>query len=316
MIAIIFPGQGSQHPGMGEALYEKYQAAKDIFHRVEAATGIRLAELCFHSDPDTLRQTQNTQIALYTCGLAAYASLQEQTSTLAVQAMAGHSVGEYTALAAAGIITIEDGAKLVQKRGNLMARSGQLRPGAMAAILGLDSSVVKEICELSSSEGEVVIANYNCPGQLVISGDKAAVQLAGELAKDKGAKRVLPLNVSGAFHSPLMDEAAESMREALAQCQFSQPKDNIQVYANTTASKVNDSTSWQKILEEQLNHSVKWTQSIQNMIADDIHSFIECGCGEVYIGLVKRIDKSVERMTVDSPETLNNCINQLKEVSI
>jgi [acyl-carrier-protein] S-malonyltransferase len=233
-----------------------------------------VAALCFESDEETLRQTQNAQLALFTCGVSAYRVLGQEA-----KAVAGHSVGEYAALVAAEVLTIEAGAKLVRRRGELMAKAGQ---GTMAAVLGLDRPTLEEIC--ANTEGMVVIANDNCPGQLVISGEVDSVRLAGEAAVAKGAKRVLPLNVSGAFHSPLMAEAADAFREAVASTTFS--AGSMPVYSNVTSEPAND---WPSLLVEQLKSPVRWTEIIQHMLRDGIEDFAECGPGDVLKGLIKRI---------------------------
>lgn len=285
MIAVVFPGQGSQRPGMGQDLYKQNSYARQVFDQVEQATGVNVSSLCFNSDEETLRQTQNAQIALYTCGLAAFYAFHDACPTVKFNAAAGHSVGEYAALVAAGILSLEEGAQLVQKRGDIMARAGQLRPGTMAAVLGLDRSEIEQILKTVKS-GTVVVANDNCPGQLVISGDLDAVQEATALLGEKGAKRVLPLSVSGAFHSPLMDEPAESMRTALDQAHWQ--KGELPVYSNVTTKPGSD---WPDLLEKQLKSPVLWTDSVQQMISDGITTFIECGSGEVLTGLLRRINK-------------------------
>lgn len=294
MLAIVFPGQGSQKPGMGRELHGSFDPARSVFDEVHAATGIDVAALCFESDEETLRQTQNAQLALYTCGLAAWACLD-----VAPVAFAGHSVGEYAAVVAAGVLSVGEGAKLVRRRGEIMAASGAVRPGGMAAVLGLERPDLEAACRDASTESEVaVIANDNCPGQLVISGDKAAVERAGALATERGAKRVLPLNVSGAFHSPLMHEPARGMGEALRAAPFGEAAQQIGIYANVTAEKVSDANAWPVLLTQQLESPVRWTESVQAMRRDGITTFIECGAGEVLGGLIRRTDREVECLAV------------------
>jgi [acyl-carrier-protein] S-malonyltransferase len=225
MLAVVFPGQGSQSPGMGKPLFESSVAAKSVFEAVSAAVGRDVADLCFNSDEETLRQTQNAQIALYTVGLAAFAALREAAPDLPVKATAGHSVGEYAALAAAGVLDVAEGARLVHARGETMA---QAPSGTMAAVLGLERGAVEEV--LQAARGVVVVANDNCPGQLVISGEVAVVAEVSDALKEKGAKRVLPLNVSGAFHSPLMDDSAKTMAGHLAGATFHTSE--VKVYSN------------------------------------------------------------------------------------
>ncbi|AIE84868.1 ACP S-malonyltransferase [Fimbriimonas ginsengisoli] len=300
MIAIVFPGQGSQKPGMGKELVEASPEARDVFRRVSDAVGFDVEKLCFESDEETLRQTQNAQIALFACGVAAYRALEARLPDQRVGAMAGHSIGEYPALVAAGVFTLEEGARLVRTRGDLMARSGQERPGTMAAVLGLERDLLEEACR--EVEGIAVIANDNCPGQLVISGEVEAVRLAGLAAQAKGAKRVLPLNVSGAFHSPLMEVPAREMGVALRQATVSPA--TAKVYSNVTSEAVEDVASIPALLERQLSSPVRWTESVQHMIRDGVDTFIECGTGEVLCGLIRRTDKSVRTMAVQDLASL------------
>lgn len=295
MIAVVFPGQGSQRPGMGASLRE-HSAAADVFARIDAATGVNTRRLCEELSEDELRQTQNAQLALYACGVAAFAA-----SGLEPDVAAGHSVGEYAALAAAGILSIEDGARLVQRRGDLMARSGELRPGTMAAVLGLERDALEAVCkDASTSDDVVVIANDNCPGQLVISGDRTAVERAAGLASERGAKRVLPLNVSGAFHSPLMQASAEAMGMALRDVNFHAGA--FPVVANVTAQVATE--GWADILEAQLRSPVLWTESVQTMRAMGVDTFVECGAGEVLCGLIRRIDREAATKAVFDMATL------------
>lgn len=310
MLAIVFPGQGSQKPGMGQELFEAHAVVQDVFGSVQRATAVDIARLCFESDEETLRQTQNAQLALFTCGVAAFRVLST-TAEIQPMAMAGHSVGEYAALAAAGVLSVEDGARLVQRRGDLMARSGNLRKGGMAAVLGLEANALSALCaEVSKPDSVVVIANDNCPGQLVISGDADAVQRASELATERGAKRVLPLNVSGAFHSPLMEEPAKAMGEALDPSLF-HPSGGPAVYSNVTADRVDEAGEWPSLLERQLKSPVRWTESVQAMIRDGVTTFIECGSGEVLCGLIRRVSKEVQTLAVYDLASLEKTVGSL-----
>ncbi len=283
MIAAIFPGQGSQTPGMGKDVFDASNAAREVFENVSATLGFDIANLCFESDEETLRATNNAQIALYTVGVASYAA-----SEFAADVFAGHSIGEYAALVCSGTLSLEDGARLVQKRGELMASAGDLTPGTMAAVLGLEIPIITET--LAKVDGIVVVANDNCPGQTVISGAVEAMASAIPLLQEAGAKRVLPLNVSGAFHSPLMTEPSRQMAQALANAVFQKGKP---VYANVTAKPIEDPSDWRQTLEQQLRDQVRWTDSVRNMIADGVTEFIEFGPGEVLCGMLKRIDKTV-----------------------
>ncbi len=307
MIAAIFPGQGSQKPGMGLELWEKHSEAKAVFDEVSEAVSLDLRKLCFETDEEALRQTQNAQIALFTCSVAAFQCLSPELRDR-IQAMAGHSVGEYAALTCAGIYDVATGARLVRRRGELMAQSGVSKPGTMAAILGLERAALEEVCERAA--GVVVIANDNCPGQLVISGEIDAVRGAGEAASAAGAKRVLPLNVSGAFHSPLMDEPARDMALALAENQPLTGR-GIKVYSNVGAEPVEEARLWPTLLEAQLRSPVRWTETIQNMIRDGVTSFVECGVGDVLSGLIKRIDKGVSTNRVSDESSLANTLHDL-----
>jgi [acyl-carrier-protein] S-malonyltransferase len=283
MIAAIFPGQGSQTPGMGKDVFDASNAAREVFENISATLGFDIANLCFESDEETLRATNNAQIALYTVGVASYAA-----SEFAADVFAGHSIGEYAALVCSGTLSLEDGARLVQKRGELMASAGDLTPGTMAAVLGLEIPIITET--LAKVDGIVVVANDNCPGQTVISGAVEAVASAIPLLQEAGAKRVLPLNVSGAFHSPLMTEPSRQMAQALANAVFQKGKP---VYANVTTRPIEDPSDWRTTLEQQLRDQVRWTDSVRNMIADGVTEFIEFGPGEVLCGMLKRIDKTV-----------------------
>ena len=288
---------------MGKELFETSDAARATFDEVKNASGVDIAKLCFEADEDTLRQTENAQLALYTCGVAAWRALGEQRPGVSATFMAGHSIGEYAALACCGIVSVADGARLVRKRGEVMAESGRIRAGGMAALLGLDREALEAVCVAASTGGEVVvIANDNCPGQMVISGDKQAVVRACGLATEKGAKRALPLNVSGAFHSPLMEEPAKAMREVLAQTTFKASNGAV-VVGNVTAEPVTDPSQWSALLEEQLRKPVRWTESVQRILTEGVTIFVECGGGDVLSGLVRRIQKETTCLKVADSES-------------
>jgi [acyl-carrier-protein] S-malonyltransferase len=294
MVAALFPGQGSQKPGMGQALFDAHAQARTVFATVSESTGMDVANLCFSADAETLTLTQNAQIALFTCGVAAYQCFVASGRT--ANLFAGHSIGEYAAIVCSGALSIEDGAKLVQKRGELMS---QAEAGAMAAVLGLDRAQVEAV--LAGVDGVVVVANDNCPGQLVISGEVGAVESAMVAVKEAGAKLVKQLNVSGAFHSPLMLDASIAMRKALDGASFGE---GLPVYSNVTASRVTDPTLFPELLEKQLCGSVNWTPQVQKMIADGMTSAFEFGSGNVLAGLMKRIDKEVLVTVVEDTEGL------------
>jgi [acyl-carrier-protein] S-malonyltransferase len=307
MIAAVFPGQGSQKPGMGLELFDTFPIARGIFETVAEATSVDTVKLCFELDEETLRQTQNAQLALYTCGVAAWAVLSSHCDVRQFVGVAGHSVGEYAALAAAGVLTVEDGARLVQIRGRLMKESGGRHAGTMAAVIGLDRGTLETVC--ADTEGIVVVANDNCPGQLVISGEVEADDNAGKLASERGAKRVLPLNVSGAFHSPLMEEASSEMGNALRQVNFE--AGDRAVYSNVTSEKVTDSTEWPNLLQSQLRSPVRWTESVEHMRLDGIATFVECGVGEVLSGLIRRIDREAVCLKVYDQGSLQSTLAAL-----
>lgn len=290
---------------MGASLREN-AAAVEVFAKIDGATGLSTQRICEELTEDELRQTQNAQLALFACGVAAHAALAAEG--ISAHVAAGHSVGEYAALVAAGILSIEDGARLVQRRGDLMARSGGLRAGTMAAVLGLESDALRQVClAASTSDSVVVIANDNCPGQLVISGDVAAVERASVMASEAGAKRVLPINVSGAFHSPLMQESAEAMGLALGDVAFAPGA--IPVVANVTAQA--ETGGWAGLLEVQLRSPVRWSESVGTMLAMGVTTFVECGSGSVLSGLLKRIDREAGSLVVEDMDSLRAAVEAL-----
>ena len=290
--AFVFPGQGAQTIGMGKDLAEAYPEARAVFEEVDDALGEPLSDLIWEGDLDTLTLTQNAQPALMATSIAAVRALEaEGIGMERASFVAGHSLGELSALVANGTLSFEDGLKLVAKRAYAMQKACELEAGTMAAILGLEDHVVEEICEIT--EGDVVAANYNCPGQLVISGTIAAVKSACELATEKGARRALLLPVGGAFHSTLMAPAREELAAAIEATQFNKP--SCPVYQNVVAKAVTDPEQIKKNLIAQLTGAVRWTQCAQAMIADGAEEVVEVGPGKVLQGLFAKIDRSVAR---------------------
>lgn len=296
----MFPGQGSQSPGMGKDLYEKEPTAKSIFEQASSVSGIDLIKLCFEGSEEELKQTQNTQPALFTCAFAAFSVLKEKGKL--PEWVAGHSLGEYTAVAASGILDFEAAVKLVTARGRLMAGAGSTRPGSMAAVIGMADEDVVAMCEEFASEGIVVPANFNSPGQVVISGEKAAIQKAVEVAKEKGAKRAIELPVSGAFHSPLMEEAATEFRKELDATEFK--TGDIPVISNVTAEPVTDGIIVRDLLHKQLMSPVRWTASIQKAVALGAQAAVEVGPGKVLSGLLRRINRDLESASIQNTEDI------------
>ncbi|HEX6533825.1 MAG TPA: ACP S-malonyltransferase [Gemmatimonadaceae bacterium] len=287
-IILLFPGQGSQKPGMGKDLAERYPEARAAFETADRTLGIPLSTLCFEGPEAELTATRNAQPALLAHGAAAWAVVRDRLRPM-VRAAAGHSLGEFTAHHAAGTFALADALQIVRRRGELMNESGERRPGTMAAIIGLAEAAVEEACRRASAEGGVVVpANYNTPEQLVISGEVAAVERAMALAKEAGAKRALRLNVSGAFHSPLMEVAADGLRDALGAADACPP--DFPVYSNVSAQPAQGLEDATSLLVRQLTSPVRWTDEVRNMAA--AHSdalFLELGPGSVLGNLVKRI---------------------------
>ncbi len=287
MNAFVFPGQGAQFTGMGKELYEKSTIAKSLFDQADAILGFKISEIMFSGSADELKQTKVTQPAVFIHSVVV--ALSQDAIHPAM--VAGHSLGEFSALVANKTLSFEDGLQLVFKRALAMQRACEINPSTMAAILGLDDHKVEEIC--SSITGEIVVAaNYNCPGQLVISGSIKGIEIACEKMKSAGAKRALPLQVGGAFHSPLMDPAKEELAAAIAATKFMTPI--CPVYQNVNAQPSVDVEVIKKNLMDQLTAPVRWTQLVQNMVRDGATTFIECGPGKVLQGLVKKIAPQVE----------------------
>ena len=290
MKAYLFPGQGSQYSGMGKELYENSALAKEFFEKANSILAFRISDTMFSGTDEELKKTNITQPAIFIHSVVLAKTLGDSFQPSAV---AGHSLGEFSALVANQCLTFEDGLSLVYKRAMAMQKACEANPSTMAAILNLDDKIVEDICAEISNSGEVVVAaNYNCPGQLVISGSIKGVNIACEKMKAAGAKRALVLPVGGAFHSTLMEPAKKELAEAINATNFSKPI--CPVYQNVTASPVTDPNEIKKNLIAQLTAPVRWTQTIQRMTADGINSYVEVGPGKVLQGLVKKINKEAE----------------------
>lgn len=288
MKAYVFPGQGAQFTGMGKDLYEGSPIAKKLFEKANEILGFRITDIMFEGTAEELKETKVTQPAVFL-----HSVILAKVLDVKPEMVAGHSLGEFSALVVNGALSFEDGLQLVSKRAMAMQKACEITPSTMAAVLNLDDKIVEDIC--ASIDGVVVAANYNCPGQLVISGEYKAVELACEKMKEAGAKRALILPVGGAFHSPMMEPAREELAAAIEATTFSTP--SCPVYQNVTASAISDATEIKKNLIAQLTGAVKWTQSVQQMIADGATSFTEVGPGKVLVGLVNKINKDVETIS-------------------
>ncbi|MFY0594245.1 ACP S-malonyltransferase [Roseivirga sp.] len=286
MTAYVFPGQGAQFPGMAKDLYESSPEIKELLESANDILGFRITDIMFEGTPEELKETKVTQPAIFLHSVA----LAKTSDSFNPDMVAGHSLGEFSALVASGVLSFEDGLKLVSQRAMAMQKACEANPSTMAAILGLEDAVVEDLC--ASIDDVVVAANYNCPGQLVISGSHKGIEIACEKAKEAGARRALPLPVGGAFHSPLMEPAREELEKAIDATTFS--KGVCPIYQNVTAKASTDIEEIKENLKLQLTAPVRWTQSVQAMVADGATSFVESGPGKVLQGLVKKIHREAE----------------------
>jgi [acyl-carrier-protein] S-malonyltransferase len=300
--AFIFPGQASQYVGMGKDIFEKYEIARDFYEKADEILGFELSQISFEGPEDELKQTRITQPAIFVHSVVVYSLLAEKQ--FYPDLVAGHSLGEYSALVAAGSLNFQSALKVVKLRAELMQQAGEQNPGTMAAILGLSSDDLESICKDAAEYGVVQPANYNSPLQIVISGSEDGVQKAMELAKENGAKKVVPLVVSGAFHSPLMESAQNGLKEKLESTTFEKAK--IPVYNNVTSKPVTEPNEIKELLFKQLTFPVRWAESMQNMINSGAEKFYEVGPKNVLKGLMRSIDRKIPVATIGTPEEIES----------
>lgn len=305
-VALVFPGQGSQHVGMGKVLYETSQAARRIFAQADETLGFALSRLCFEGPAEELEDTVNAQPAILTVSIAYLAALRERAQELGKRLepvlVAGHSLGEYTALVAAGVLDFPEALRLVRERGRLMKESGETKPGGMAAILGFDEGTVEAICQEVSSLGIVGVANANAPDQVVISGEREALDAAIELARARGARVVIPLRVSVAAHSPLMQQAALRLAEILERVNLREPQ--VPVVANVAGQVLTSTEEIRRHLAQQIYMRVEWTRSVTQMLGSGVDTFIEVGPGRVLSRLIRRISSDVQALSLADREVV------------
>ncbi|WP_310550044.1 ACP S-malonyltransferase [Paenibacillus glufosinatiresistens] len=307
-IAFIFPGQGAQSVGMGRDVYETLPESREVFEQGNSALDLKLTDLIFEGPESELKQTANTQPALLTTSIAYLRALE--AAGVRADYAAGHSLGEYSALVAAGVLAYEDAVRLVRLRGQFMEEAVPGGQGAMAAVLGAPREALAELCRAISEGGHAVeLANVNCPGQIVVSGSKEGVSAVGERVKEIGGKRAIPLEVSGPFHSSLMKPAALRLEEELARVQFRKPA--VPVVVNATASAVSDPEELRSLLVKQVYSPVLWQDSVEELIRAGVDTFVEIGPGSVLTGLIRKIDRSVKLLNVNSLESVGTLRNEL-----
>lgn len=309
-IAFLFPGQGSQVSGMGKDLYEKYDAAKKVFETADEVLGFKISEICFNGTDEELKMTKNSQPAILATSLACLEALKSEVEIEPV-ATAGHSLGEYGALYAAGVLEIGDAIAVTGKRAELMNESAEKTNGSMAAVIGLTPDEILDGLKELQKDGKISVANYNSPAQTVITGEKDLIEKSVDILKAKGAKRVIPLAVSGAFHSELMAEASEKFAEFVKDYNFKDAK--IPVYENVDGMPVTSGEELKKRVPAQIRSSVHWTETINGMVAQGITTFVELGAGKVLAGLNKKINAEIKTYNVYDVASLEETVNELKQ---
>ena len=305
--AFIFAGQGAQYPGMGKGLEENIKACKDIFQNADNALGFSISKICFEGTVEELKSTENAQPAILTMSIAAMTALVN--AGIKPYAVAGLSLGEYSAMVCSGVLDFETAVKLVKKRGKFMDEAVPKGKGAMAAIIGLDEKEIRDICTQASQKGVVEPANFNCPGQIVIAGEIAALEYASELASERGARKVIKLSVSGPFHTSLLKEASDKLYRELIKIELNPMK--VPVLTNLSGDYINPTDDIKEILRRQVMSSVRWEDIIRNMIKEGIDTFVEIGPGKALSSFVKKTDRSVKVLNVEDMSSLNKTIDWL-----